>query len=100
MDDCSIKEPAMHYETADGKYKTMPANPLICRFVWVHLNDVHRILHCLHCISVTVSAKKLFIVVSEVVILGHKYTYEGYMPNDSKTAKICNWPSCKNVTNI
>jgi hypothetical protein len=33
MDDCSIKGPATRYETADGRYETIPANPLICRFV-------------------------------------------------------------------
>ena len=39
-------------------------------------------------------------MVPEVVILGHKCTYEGRVPDDSKVAKICDWPPYKNVTNI
>jgi hypothetical protein len=45
MDDCSIKGPAMCYETAGGRYETNPANLLIRRFIWEHLTDVHHILH-------------------------------------------------------
>jgi len=100
MDDCSIKGPATCYKTADGRYETTPANPLIRRFVWEHLNDVHHILHHLRCASATVSAKKLFVAVPKVVILGHKCTYEGCIPDDSKAAKIRDWPPCKNVTDI
>jgi len=100
MDDCSIKGPTMHYETADGGYESLPTNPLICRFVWEHLTDIHHVLHCLHCTSAMVSMKKLFVTVLEVVILGHKCMYEGHVPNDSKTAKIRDWLPCKNVTNI
>ncbi len=44
--------------------------------------------------------KKLFVVVLKVVILGHKCTYEGHVPNDSKMAKIRDWPPCKNVTDV
>jgi hypothetical protein len=100
MDDCSIKGPATCYETAEGRYELLSANPLIRRFVWEHLTDVHRILHCLRCASATVSMKKLFVAVPEVVILGHKCTYEGRMPDDSKTAKIHDWPPCKTITNV
>ena len=100
MDDCSIKGPATRYETPDGGYETISANPLIHRFVWEHLNDVHRILHRLRCAGATVSAKKLFVAVPEVVILGHKCTYEGRVPNKSKAAKIRDWPPCKNVTDV
>jgi hypothetical protein len=56
MDDCSIKGPATRYETSDGGYETTPANHQIRRFVWEHLNDVHRILHRLRCAGSTVSA--------------------------------------------
>src|SRR6266851_2589115 len=100
IDDCSIKGPATRYETADGGYESLSANPLICRFVWEHLTDIHHILHRLRCAGATVSMKKLFIAVPKVVILGHKCTYEGHIPDDSKTAKIHNWPPCKNITNI
>jgi hypothetical protein len=100
MDNCSIKGPTTRYEMADGGYESLPANPLIRRFIWKHLTDIHHILHCLHCTGATISVNKLFITVPEVIILGHKCTYEGCVPDDSKMAKICDWPPCKNVTDI
>ena len=45
VDDCSIKGPAMCFETEDGGYKTLPKNPSIRKFIWQHLLDVHCILH-------------------------------------------------------
>src|SRR5712672_3638201 len=100
IDDCSIKGPASRYETNDGGFDTIPDNPHIRRFVWEHLNDVHRILHRLHCAGATVSAKKLFVAVPEVVILGHKCHYEGRVPDDSKIAKVRDWPPCKNISDV
>src|SRR5712671_4554529 len=100
IDDCSIKGPTSRYETDDGGFNTIPDNPHIRRFVWEHLNDVHRILHCLHCAGATVSAKKLFIAVPKVVILGHKCNYKGHIPDDSKIAKVRDWPPCKNVSDV
>jgi hypothetical protein len=49
---------------------------------------------------VTASAPKLFIAAPEVIILGHKCNYKGQIPNESKTAKIQTWPTCKTVTDI
>jgi hypothetical protein len=100
MDDCSIKGPATRYETGDGGYETIPANDQVRRFVWEHLNDVHRILHRLRCAGATVSAKKLFVAVPEVIILGHKCNYDGRIPDDSKIAKIRDWPDCKSLSDV
>ena len=100
MDDCSIKGPATRYETDNGGYKMIPANDQVHRFVWEHLNDVHRILHRLRCTSATVSTKKLFIAVPEVVILGHKCNYDGCIPNNSKIAKVRDWPNCKSLSDV
>ena len=100
MDDCSIKGPATRYETPDGSFDTIPDNPGIRSFIWQHLSDVHRILHRLRCSGATVSAKKLFIAVPEVVILGHKCNYEGRIPDDSKIARIRDWPTCRSVTDV
>jgi hypothetical protein len=48
----------------------------------------------------TVSAPKLFIAAPEVLILGHKCTYEGHILDNSKMAKIESWPPCKTVTDV
>ena len=68
--------------------ETLANNPGIRKFIWQHLSDVHHILHRLHCAGATISAKKLFIAVPEVVILGHKCNYEGHIPDNSKIARV------------
>ena len=100
MDDSGIKGPATCYETEDGGYETSPANSQIRRFIWEHLNDVHRILYHFLCAGATISAKKLFIAVPEITFLGHKCNYEGRAPDDTKVDKIRNWPDCKNLSDI
>jgi hypothetical protein len=47
-----------------------------------------------------VSALKPFIVAPEVLILSHKCTYKGHIPDNSKMAKIKSWPLCKTVTDM
>ncbi len=100
LDDTAIKGPASQYETADRGFETIPENPNIQRFIWEHLNNVHHVIHRLGHAGMTISAPKLFIAAPEVVILGHKCTYEGWIPDDSKTAKIESWPPCKNITDV
>ncbi len=100
LDDIAIKGPASWYETPEGGYKTIPKNEGIRRFIWEHLNDVHCILHHLSHAGATASAPKLFIATPEVIVLGHKCTYEGHVLDDSKTAKIRSWPACKTVTDV
>jgi len=89
MDDCGIKGPATQYEMGDRGFETIQDNDQVCCFIWEHLNDIHCILHCLRCTGATVSAKKLFIAIPEVVILGHKCNYKGRIPDDSKMVKVC-----------
>ena len=100
VDDCGIKGPASRFETEEGSYEVIPENAGIRKFIWQHLNDVHRILHRLGCAGATVSAKKLFVAVPEVVILGHKCNYEGRVPDDSKIARVRDWPSCKDISDV
>lgn len=38
--------------------------------------------------------------VPEALIVGHRCTYEGRLPDDSKVAKIRDWPICKSVTEV
>jgi hypothetical protein len=99
LDNIAVKGPASCYKT-EGGYETIPENTRIWCFIWEHLNDVHCILHCLEHTGATASTSKLFIATPEVIVLGHKCTYEGRIPDDSKTAKIHSWPPCKSVTDI
>jgi transposase InsO family protein len=100
VDDIPVAGPPTRYELSDGTYETIPGNPGIRRFVWEHFLDVNRILHRLAHAGVTVSAKKLFLGVPSVTIVGHKCTYEGRIPEDDRVAKIKNWPRPTNLTEV
>lgn len=60
------------------------------------LPDGTRIGHA----GATVSAKKMIIAAPEAVIVGHKCTYEGRLPDDAKISKIRKWPRPKNTTEL
>jgi len=100
LDDAGIKGPATRYELEDGGYETIPTNSQIRHFVWEHANNVYHILHHFLCAGATVSAKKLFLTVPEVTILSHKCNYEGHIPDNSKIAKVQDWPECKNLSDV
>ncbi|KZT31267.1 hypothetical protein SISSUDRAFT_995348, partial [Sistotremastrum suecicum HHB10207 ss-3] len=70
----------------------MSFNSGIRRFIYEHLTDVNRILHRLAHAGATVSAKKLFICVPEVTILGHTCNFYGRKADNSHVSKIVNWP--------
>jgi len=57
---------------------------------------MHRLGHA----GATISALKLFVCVPEVVLLGHKCSYKGCLPDDSKVAKIRDWPACETFTEV
>lgn len=100
MDDCGVKGGKTRYELPDGSYETMQGYPDVRRFVYEHLCDVDRILTRLGHAGATVSAKKLVLAAPEAVIVGHKCTYEGRLPDDSKVSKIRNWPRPRNTTEL
>ena len=100
LDNTVVKGLPSRYETPEGGYKTLPNNPGIHRFIWEHLNDIHRVIHRLGHASATISTKKIFLVVPKVIVLGHKCMYEGCVPDDSKVAKVQTWPLCKTVSDV
>jgi hypothetical protein len=100
VDDIPVAGPRTRYELEDGSYETIPGNPGIRRFIWEHFIDVNRILHRLAHAGVTISAKKLFLGVPSVTIVGHKCTYGGRIPEDSRVDKIRNWPRPTNLTEV
>jgi hypothetical protein len=65
------KGPTSRYETPEGGYEAVKGNSGIQWFIWEHLNDVHRVLRRLGHAGATVSAKKVFVAVPEVIVLGH-----------------------------
>ena len=83
IDDVPIKGPATRYLDSSGKEEVLSQNPGIRRYVWEHLNDVHRILHRLGEAGGTVSGKKMQLCRSEVEIVGHQCSTKGREPVDT-----------------
>jgi len=47
-----------------------------------------------------VSAKKLFICVPEVIVVGQRCTYEGRIQDQTKVSKILSWPTCESKMDV
>ena len=100
IDDVPIKGPATRYLDSSGKEEVLQQNPGIRRYVWEHLNDVHRILHRLGEAGGTVSGKKMQLCKSEVEIVGHQCSTKGREPVDTRVKKILNWPTPTNLKEV
>ncbi|KIO00578.1 hypothetical protein M404DRAFT_102930, partial [Pisolithus tinctorius Marx 270] len=88
--------------------------PGIWKFIWNHCIVVNHILQCLQNIGATVLAKKFVLaalsavthqrsfhtLTHTAVIVGHKCTFEGRIPEESKVQKIHDWPEGRNLTQV
>ena len=99
-DDVPIKGPRSRYELPDGTFETIPENPGIRRFVWEHLEAVHRIVQRVKAYGATFSGKKAFIATPRADILGHICTYEGRVADASRVQAIQDWPVPTNVSEV
>jgi hypothetical protein len=100
VDDCPCKGLKTHYELADGTYETIPENPGIQRFVWEHVQNINCVVQQVKHAGSTFSGKKSFFCIPDAVIVGHKRTYKGRLPDDSRVAKIKNWPVPETISNV
>ena len=100
IDDLPIKGPPTDYLDDKGEPEVLQENPGIRRFIWEHANDVHRIMHRVGHAGAKFSYKKAQICRPEVVIVGQRCTPEGRLPDDSRVAKIRNWPILTNQKEV
>lgn len=100
IDDVAVKGPTTRYENSDGTFELHAGNPGIRRFVWEHLNNVHRIIHRMGHHGGTFSGKKLEMCVPEVIIVGHRCTYKGREVVQEKLQVITDWPACTSVSEV
>jgi hypothetical protein len=100
IDDLPIKGPPTQYLDKNGNPETLKENPGIRRFIWEHACDVHRIMHRIKCAGLTFAPTKSQICKPEVVIVSHKCTPEGRLPEDDKVEKILNWPTPVNTKEV
>jgi hypothetical protein len=100
IDDVGVKGPKTRYELPDGTYETIPENPGICCFVWEHLQNVNRVLQRVRYCGGTFSGLKSVVCAPEIVVVGHRCTYEGRKPEKDKFKAVMNWGPCKDVSDI
>ena len=100
IDDIPIKGPPTRYLGPDGQPERLSQNPGIRRFIWEHLNDVHRILHRIGEAGGTVSGKKMQLCSSEVEIVGHKCSSKGREPISARIKKVVEWPRPINTKQV
>ena len=100
IDDIPVKGPVSRYQKEDGTYETIPANPGIRRFVWEHLENVNRVVQRIEHAGGTFSGIKSNICVDSAIVVGHKCTIDGCLPDESRVQKIVDWPICQNLTEV
>jgi hypothetical protein len=100
VDDVPVKSVQMCYQRKDGTYETIPDNPGICHFIWEHCIMINHILQHLENVGATVSTSKFILAAPTTTIVGHKCTFKGHVPEESKIQKICDWPEPTNHTQV
>jgi hypothetical protein len=100
IDDVPVKSMQTCYQREDSTYETIPNNPGIRCFIWEHCIMINRILQHLENIGTTISTSKFILAAHTATIVGHKCTFEGCMPEESKVQKIHDWPEPTNHTQV
>ena len=100
IDDLAIKGPKSAYLDADGEPMVLEENPGIRRYIWEHAQDVHRIIHRVQHAGATFSPTKVQLCRQTAVIVGHKCTPEGRIPDDQKILKVQNWPVLRTAKDV
>ena len=100
LDDIPVKGPVSRYQLDSGGYETIPENQNIRKFVWEHMQNVNRVVQRIKHTGGTFSALKSHICVEAALVVGHKCTIEGRMPNEDRIQKIIDWPICRNLTEV
>lgn len=100
IDDVPIKGPSDAYILPDGHYETIPENPGIRRFVWEHMQNVNCVCQRMKYCGGTFSGYKAYIIVPEILAVGHLCTVDGRIPDPKRTDKIVNWGPCRSLSEV
>ena len=88
-----------HYQVWEGRW-TIPENEGIWCFMWDRLQNVNQVIQRIKHVGGTFSGHKMHVCVGSAVVIGHKCTYEGWLPDESRVQKILDWPVCQNLTEV
>ena len=100
IDDIPVQGPASRYIQENGEPETISNNPGICHFVWEHFLDLNRVVQQIKYSGRTFSGYKSLLCAAEIMVLGHRCTIDGRLPDQSRVEKIVNWGPCKDLTDV
>jgi hypothetical protein len=100
IDDVPIKGPKSRYMLTDGSYEMIPDNVGIRRFVWEHFQNVNRVVQRMKYCGGTFSGHKSTLCASEIIVVGHRCTIDGRIPETDRVGVIERWPPCKNISDV
>ncbi|SJL13049.1 uncharacterized protein ARMOST_16486 [Armillaria ostoyae] len=100
VDDVPVCGPKTRYETADGGYETISENDGIRRVVWEHFQNVNRVVQHMKYAGGTFSGHKAVLCASEIMVMGHRCTYEGRKPETDRVGVILRWGLCQDLGDV
>ena len=100
IDDVPVKGPPSRYLLTDGTYETILLNSGIRRFVWEHFENLNRVVQRMKYCGGTFSGLKLTVCAPEITVLGHRCTFEGRLPDESRVVAIRKWGPCKSLSEV
>jgi hypothetical protein len=83
IDDVPVKGPKLEYCDSNGDFETIPENSRIRRFVWEHFQNLNHVVQRMRYCSGTFSGHKLYLCIPKIMVLGHRCTRNGRIPDDS-----------------
>jgi hypothetical protein len=78
----------------------IPENPGICRFVWEYFESLNRVVQRMKYCGGMFSGPKLYLCVPEIFVLGHRWTPEGWLPDELRVSAIRKWGPCQSLSEV
>jgi len=100
IDDVPVKGPKSYYRSVNGKYETIPENSGIQCFVWEHFQGLNRVVQRMKYSGGTFSGFKSALCTREIMVLGHRCTPEGHLPDTTRVDKISNWGELFDLSDV
>ena len=100
IDDVPIRGPAECYVLADSTEEHIPENPGICCFVWEHFQGLNRVIQRTKYCGGTFSGPKTVLCTEEIMVVGHRCTPLGRLPDPSRVDKIAKWRSEEHTSEL
>jgi len=95
IDDCALKGPK-----SLSQNESIPENPQIRKFVWKYALNLQEMLARILESDTTISGPKVVLATPCLAMLGAIVLIDRMHISHEVTAKLKNWPSCRNPTKV